>query len=747
MRLLLPICLTIGLLFAAAPNAHAKSRTFSQLVEVIDGPKKKYDFVDKIDALFELAKHDDMRAAQELVRQIGKSSMPYVAALALTEMRVAGSESLLIKALSSSDEDIRALLCVALGRVGGDKAVAALADRVKNDGDKWVRRHALYSLRFDAQRRPTGPAVQALMNALQSRELVDTATRVLWRVHDVRAASLVRQGLTHSSKDVREFSCDWLRSRKDAASTNALFALLAKEKDTDVRAKAMLALAIVHPASRSKDVAMLLTKGLRDADPSRALSALNRTLGHREGTFPPAVAGQIASGLHRLFSHSDDEIARSAVLAAKHLGHASTAAKVIPLLGSSSRYMRQAAIAAMGNSMTKAREAKALLKAIENEDGQNSALDAFSRQIRVRKGVAKLVLAGLSSKSQHVRRATAKLLGRQGDSVAASALIRALKTEPDRSTAEAMGTALQTCATPSVLRSMTPLLGQKRGNREAATAFIRVDRKQRFKEAAGVISKGGKAAEALLNASKGLAGDEVLYQWAASSKEKLLRGIAAQKLKKMTSLTSVGLLCKLLKDNDSYTAKEAASALGATHRAGAGRCLVAALGKGKQKSSKDEAVYRALKRLSGEAHGDDARAWKSWAKGNMGLGRGVPGLAIALQSGVRERVALAAYAAERLPAKQVRRLLPALIDALEKEHQTQVRVALLCAIAVARARSTSTILHKDLARQRNPDELIARAKALLAIGDDAGKQLLIEKLADEKYRDRDAIEAALWTMK
>ncbi len=744
MRRVLLACLTFGFLLVASASAHAKPRSIAELVEVIDGPKKKYDFVDKIDALHEIAEHNNLRAVEELVRRLDTSR---IAASVLTEMHVAGSERLLIKALSSNDEDIRAAICIALGRLGSDRAVQALADRVVNDSDKWVRRNALHSLRNDAQKRPAGPAVRALVDALQSSELEDTAKRVLWTVHDVRAASLIRPGLENPSKEVRAFSCDWLRSRKDAASTDALIALLAKEKDRDVRAKAMLTLAIVHPNSRSKEVAMLLTKGLGDADPSRALSALNRTLKHREGVFPPAVAGRIASSLHRLFSHSDDEIARSAVLAAKQLGHASTAAKAIPLLDSSSRYMRQAAIAAVGNSMTNSREAKALLKAIENEDGQNSALSTFAREIRVRKGVAKLVLAGLSSRSKHVRRATAKLLGRQGDSAAAFALIRALQKEPDRNTAEAMGIALQTCATPAVLRSMTPLLAQKRGNREAAKAFVRVDRKQRFKEAAGVISKGGKAAEALLNASKGLAGDEVLYQWAASSKEKLLRGIAAKKLKTMTSLTSVGLLCKLLQDRDSYTAQRAASSLGESHRAGAGRCLVGALGSSKHKSVQDEVIYRALQRLSGEKYGDDARAWKSWAKGNMGLGRGVPGLAIALQSGVRERVALAAYAAERLPAKQVRRLLPALLGALEKEHQTQVRVALMCAIAVAKARSTSTILHKDLERQRDPDELIARARALLAIGDDSGKQLLIERVADQKYRDRDAIEAALWKLK
>lgn len=751
MRSFVLCCVALACLVLQVPEAGAKTHTFDELIEIIDGPKRKYDFVDKIDAFDELARLNDMRTVKELIRRLDKD-WGHLALWALVEMRVPGSEPLLIKALASPDEWRRSLLCVALGRLGGDKAVAALVGRIDKDSEKWVRRQAIHALRHDAQARPTGPAVRGLMRAMESPELVSSARRVLWTLRDLRSGPLVRKGLLNASKEVRGLAADWIRSRNDSGSTDALFKLLKKEPEDEVRTKAMLALAMVHPQSRATEVATLLTKGLSKADPSKALSALLRTLRHRTRAFPPKVAASIATSLHRLFQHTDKELARTAVLAAQYLGHASSASRVLPLLKSSDRYMRQAAIAAVGNCMSKAGEGKALLQAIENPDGQHSALQTYSREIRKRKGVAKLVIAGLNSSSVHVRRATAKLLQRQEDPTSAKALIRALKKESDRKTAEDLSRALKTTATIGSLSSMAPLLVQKQGNRERenrhlAKAFVLVDRHQGFKASRSIITQGGTAALALLGATPGFDGDEAMYQWAATSNDKNLRGRAAGKLRSVASLASMGILCKLLGDSDSNTRLQAAKSLGESNRAGAARCLIGALGVKHEGLLSKESLFTALGRLSGEKFGKDEAAWKSWQKKNMGLGRGIPGLAVALQSGTRERVMMAAFQIQRLPSQQVRRLTPALQDALKSERQRRARIVLIDAIAKGRSPSAAVLLRKDLDKVHDSQELIARAKALLVLDDPTGRDLLLTKFEDKNFRDREMVGAALAQMK
>jgi len=732
--------MVVALCLFAGTAAEAKQRSYAELVAVVKGPERKYDFVDRIDALVELASFNDARAAKELV-QLLDGPWAHMAAYALADIDAPAALPILIKALAHKDDWVRSLVCVAIGRIGGPKAVAALAERIDHDRDKWVRRQAVYALRYEAQRHPAGPALDVLVNALRYPEMVDSVESVLWTVDDTgHAPARVRKALDSKSADVRGFACDWLRTRKDTASTAALLKLLAMESDADVHSKALYAVAVVHDAGHAEGVVKALTQGLLGKDPLPAMRALGRVLDH--GPLPESLAARVASAVHRPLRDNDPEVVRMAVILAGELGHPSSTAKILRLLASKDRHMRQAAITAVGNTMTRPAEGKALLAAIEDEDGQNQMLEAFAL-IRPRKAVAKLVVPALRSSSMHVRRATARLLERQADPVAADALVKALTKEEDRRAAELMGEALAATGAVRIVGKLEPLLARRAGGLEVSAAFVHLDRMQGFKASKAVIAKGGDAAIALVTAATRnvFPGDEVLFQWSAGSKDKELRRLAAEGLGQVSTASPVRTLCGLLADKEDQVMRSAARALAETRRPEAVRCLITALDRSRKTVLRKEEAARALGRLSGQRLGDDGVAWKKWAKANVGVG--LAGLDRLLRGDAPELVEMAAHAAESLERNRQRRLLPALFDALDKQHQGRVRVAIIAVIGAAHATSAGPILRKELERVRDARELIARADALHIIGDDSGVQRLIAELADDRNRDRDEIAVAL----
>lgn len=731
--------MTLGLSTLSAEEVQAKKHSFSELIEIIDGPKRKYDFVDKYDAFYELGKLNSEAAAKELASRI-TGKWGHAAASALADMDNVAAVPIVIKALSSADVWERSVLCGALGNMGGDDAARTLVDLMDNDADKWVRRQAVYALRKDAQRRPTGIALKALVRSLDTKELVSIIKRVLWTVRDKAAGPSIRKLLSSPDEDTRAFACDWIRAQRDSGSTNALFKLLKSERDQKVIANATLTLSVVHTANRSEDVTKLLTKGLSGSAPSKALSALGRTLRSRTSPLSPKVASALIRSVHRLFKHDDPEVARLAVIIAGQIGDPSTASLAIPFLSDKSRYMQSNALDAVAATMTKPAQAKALLAAVTKENHLRSRYSG----IKKRKGVAKLLLPGLKSQERHVRSATAEILRRQADPIAAPALLAALKKETDRSTRGAIADALKACRNTKVVTGMASLLASKsRVNVSVLEAFVSLDRQQGFKASKAVLAKGGVVAQNLVSRVSGLAGDEVLFQWAANHKEPNVRRAAATQLANIKSLGSVGLLCKLLRDSDDSTRTSAAKSLGRIPRAGSARCLIDAIPRAKKTVLWKESIYRALRELSGEKFANEPAPWKAWHKSNMGLGKGVPGLAVALQSDSRDRMVMAANATARLRAKDARRLLPALLGALEKTHNTEARVVIIGAVATAGAPSSGALLRKDLDRVSAIPELIARTKALRSFGDDSGLQILVDKLGEKRSRDREMIAAAL----
>jgi HEAT repeat protein len=738
-HILLATILGLGLVLVSAKPADAKKQTITELVEVIDGPKRKYDFVDKYDAVRELGALNSAAAAQELASRLN-GPFGHAAAAGLASMDNVAALPIIIAALPSADDWNRSVLCVALANIGGSKATTALVDLMDNDSHKWVRRQAVYALGTEARRNPSGPAVQALVKSLDTRELEAIIRRVLWRVHSVKAAPTIRKLLQSPSSKDRGFACDWLRSRRDSASTTALFALLKVEQDKEVIAKATVALSVVHSANRADDVARLLTSGLQGADPKPALKSLSRTLKHRTGPLAPKLAKPLVQSLHRLFAHSDRGVARTAVIVAGSLGHPSTAAHVIPLLKDDDSYMRGNAFDALAATMTTRGEAKVLFAAMAEKRGLSNSLRTTDK----RKGLAKLVLPGLKAKSKHDRIATAGLLQRLADPVAGPALVKALAKETDRRAAGAFADALRTCRNLSVLPAMVPLLYKRTAQTDVWETFISLDRQQSFKASRSVIAKGGVVAQNMVARVSGYAGDEILFQWAAGHKEANIRRAAASQLSNVRTLGSVGLLCKLLLDSDQSTQRSAAKSLGEIPFSGSARCLVGAIPRAAKTVLFKEAIYQSLRELSGEKFPNTAKPWKGWLKDKMGLGKGVPGLAVALQSDSSERISMAANAAQRLSKKDVRRLLPALLGALDKTHNTRIRVALIGAIASAGAASSRALLRKDLDRLNNVDELSARAQALYASKDNTGLVLLVDKLEKVRYQsDTEKVAAAL----
>ncbi len=754
MRRIHTLVLALGLCLLAATNANAqaKSRSFSELTRTIDGGPE-YSSVDKSEAIYQLAKFSDVPGTQKLVELLQGPLAP-AAASALSNLRVAGSEAILIKALKSSNAKAKGLLCFLLGQRHTKTARTVLAEIVRHERSTSVLRAAVYALRWDVQRRPTGLAVSALLDATKRRSVA--AKDVLMSIHNMRAAPFFREGLVSRSSTVREISREWLEAHRTIENATALAALSSTTRRPNVRQKAMHAYHSLGKKTGAQEAASILTKGLDDPDSSRvlrSLAALDRSLKSNGTPLPPSVNTLVSRRMHALFAHSDPAVVSSALLIAAHLGHASSTSKALSLTFSADCSIRAAAVTAVARTMTKPREGKALLRAIEKNSGAGSGCTpGRSRESKSmgthydlgkpRKGVARLVLDGLASPVKAVRLSTAESLIRQRDPVAALALIQAIGKEADPTVAKKMGRALHQCATPVVLRSMIPLLSTGLATAEVARAFVHADRAQNFTESLPILSQGGKAALALLRASSR---DTALYKHALLSEEAKVRIMASHMLGRMGSLLGIGVLCKLLEDSSQM--RRAAQSLSQTHHPGAARCLVRAL-----RNGRNVEVVKALKQLTGE-YSNDPATWRQWLKDNMGLGQGLPGLADALQSGQAARVAMASKAAERLSTQEVRLLLPALVTAYKDNTSTKARVAIICAMGVAKEPSLAVLLHESLDDKHSGiDERIARSKVLLSLGDDLGRRKLFSKLAHLNERSskdtalRERIEEAIAQM-
>jgi HEAT repeat protein len=735
------------MVYAGTGYGHTQEEpSIADLMLVVNGPENAVNSWERWAAVMAIGRKGSLEAAQTIVPLLDSPSIVFSAAAAITQITDKKALPLLVSKLSHEKEWVRISLCETIGQIGGDEAVAALVGVAKNDGRKFVRQTAVHSLGDELSANPKGAVIPALLDILKIPVLTEDAMAALQKLRDKSAVKGLHPGLAFEDAQVRMLVCDVIRSCRASDSTDQLLSLLKTERDKGVISKAILALSVVHPPDRMKEVSAVLAGFLNDEEnaPS-ALQAIDRSLESSDG-LDAKTATTLGKALLPTLSSKNNSIRHGGANAFKRLRYTKASPKLIGLIKKEEeQHIRNSALIALGHCLENEKEVRFLLDwGTEHSQDTQAVCQAIDR-IRLPVSAKPFIDEIQKEKSRFIPNAL-DAIGRIKDPSTAKPLLQFI--ENGGRIAISAAQALATVAGPDDLSQIAQLLFEERGQRniELINCFVALDRLNGFGRTKALLKSGGekenKALSAIFYQWKVVPADDEILIEALSVKDTEVKRAVAYPLSRIDSVKGRAALCRVLQnDSERSVREEAGKALGAFADTKTVQCLVDAYAVELADDSAilvDEAIQRALSSATGQRF-YDAKQYRAWYEKNFGANDKI-GLRIQLLRHEDEKIRLLASRdiAQWPDRDEMRQALVPIMELMEKDGngyaeeliwmQTLGRIGAPCAIR---------ILGKQLQQRNNIREVTIIAKALAELKNDQGIEYLINQLRLEgKSRDQ-----------
>lgn len=751
LRPLWVVVLSSGLLIAP-PLPHravAEELTpISELLKIVNGPANKVHISERFVAIQEIGRHGTKEAAEVLIGLL-KGDTQFMAALSLRSIKDPRAVPLLVAQLHGQDSFTRDCLCETIGSLGGDAAVKALMDVALNDEDIYVRRLAVHALRADADNRPNGPAMEALLELLEIQELAPEVTDVLCELRNNQAISRLHPALQNEKPLIRALICEVIKQHRHSDSTDPLIALLNREKNEAVLGKAIVALAAVHPPARANEVAAVLQKFLNSEELCETtVNALGNTVSHADhlDTRLTATLGKL---LLPVLGSQKSSMRHTAVNIYKELRFGPAAPKLIQLIRKEEdRYIREAALAALAVSLEKKDQVDFLFDWRQKHPEDDSMVATAVMLIDRPVGTPRLI-AELKGDDTAFLYTVIPTLGRTGDNAAAQPLMDriAARKEP----CEEAALALKHVAGEKDLARLAAILKEEPcAKTQLGRALVHLDRLYGFKQIRQYIHSNQKQDVAalfiVLDGWHTLPMDAQVLTETLGIEDFSIRQMAVQALAHIEDPKVTHAICTAFaKDTNGSVRTVSATALGAIGSTAAINCLVdgyALTSKDPNLISLNEATLSALRTATGQEL-ESADRWQAWVQDGKGLGRDIEGCIDALNSDNDAVRLLAARQIASWPDIKARgKALPTALKQMENHVGTQEETIAEAQILSGVKDSASRDILLTACEQSSELRVrTALAKALYLSGDTRGVAMLVQCLEDtEQCQGDDPIE-------
>ncbi|MEJ2158761.1 MAG: HEAT repeat domain-containing protein, partial [Desulfobacteraceae bacterium] len=719
-------------------SAEQKIRSIDELMAVIKGPDKKVAPWDRWEAIFEIGKHGTVEAAEKLL-SLFDSELEVWAVMALGHIKDQKAVPLMLPKLSHKDEWVRFLVCNAVGMVGGDDAVSALIGVAKNDDQMFVRQKAVHALGHELVVNPKGPVIPALLEIAKIDELAEDARYTLRFLRDEGAVHRLYPALASEDTELRKLACDMIRQHGHSASTDRLLELLKKEDDEEVIGSAIVALASVHRPERAAEVTAVFAGYLRDErNASAALQGINAALRVNKGIGPKNVASLGKALLPTLVS-KQSSMRHSGANAFQKLSFPAAAPKLITLLKKEEdRYIRDAAVIALGNCLRKEKELRFLLnygkeKSV-NCDTIEDALERLHKSIPV----SPLIDQIQKQESPYAREAI-KALGCIKDPSTAKPLLDLV--EKGGPLASPAAETLVLVAGKDELPRMADLLINKSGHRNPGLihSFVALDRLNAFAHTKAMLSAGGekenKALVAVFYRWNVVPADDRILIQALATESKEVRRAAIDPLSRLDSREGRKAMCAVLQnDPDRSVREDAGKALGNFADVETIECLISAYDKAlvdKNAILVKESIQSGLQAATGQRY-EDAKQYRAWLSKRLGVDKGIDKhIQLLAHEDEKVRLLAAREIAQWPVAREQRKALAPLIALIKKGGRYAEELEWIRALGRIGDPSVVSLLRIKLEDGSDLKGIAIIAKALADLNNTQGVDLMINMLSPD----------------
>lgn len=716
----------------------------TDLMQIVKGPENLVSQQERTAAVAEIGQHGNLEAAEALLTLLN-TPLEFEALLALSNITDQRAVPLLIPKLSSESLMACESICLILGNIGGDKAVAALLSVAQNGGRKELRQTATHALQPELISNPHGPVIPALLKILKIPVLFQDAEAVLRELKEPSAVPRLYPLLVFESPEARGLGCDIIRFRGDSNSAEPLTALLKKEKDEQVIDKALMALPSVYPPDRLPAVEDLLAGFLQQEKTAPTAVSVIEKYVNSDSPIKPRSIKFLGNSLVPLLKSEDQSLRKSTALVFQKLNYQKASPALIALIKTEKDYhTRHSVICALGGCLQNEEQVRFLIQWGQNhrDDQQaiSEAIDGINQPFAVQP-----LIEELQHPESLFMRDVLSALARLKDPAATQPLLQLLGNKDTRFyCAEEAARMLVWVAGKKELPQMAELLKVERGpgNISLAKSFVALDRLNGFAQFKSLMAAGGKAdidaIRTILSRWRVLPVDEDILIKALVIEDYGCRLMAVNRLALIDSPGVRDALRQIMQNAliNRDIRGEAAEALGKYPDITAIQCLLTAYKATLFKKDVDsidlkQDIEGALRDATGQDF-KEPQQWQPWFEAQIKSLSSMNGLIKALDHENDQVGILAARQIRDWPDKdEQRKALVPVLKKLEKNDE-YVEISVLAQILgqIGDSSAVSVLLNK-LEHQNQLDVVHHIAKALARLKNKQGIACIVNAL-DEK---------------
>lgn len=730
------VALVIGTLLLNVPmmrHADAEQRTpIAELLEIVKSPAGEVHPAERNQAVQEIGMYGTKAAAEALAGLLNGESR-LMAALSLEYIKDPEAVPVLAEKLNVESAFTRACLCGAIGSLGGDEAVQTMMAVAKNDSDAFVRQSAIHALRMAADNHPAGTAMPALCDLLEIEKINSDVVASLLELSNPQAVARLQPSLTSDSPLVRALVCEVIKRKRNSESTDALIALIDRERNAVVLGRAITALAAAHPQERAEEVAGILARYLKNEKlRETTVDALYDTVSH-EGHLDARLSNTLGKLLLPVLDGEDARQRHIALKIYRKLGFGPAASKLIKLIPKEEdSYIREDALCALAVSVQTQDQVAFLFgwrdKYPDDEGMVEKAIALLENPVALPN-----LIAALQSENDTIPYTVIPVLARIGDNAAARPLLDFIAA--GKSPCEEAAKALLQVAGKSELAPMAEILKQGACARtEMGEALLHIDRIDGFQQIRQFIAskeaQDMRALHIVLERWHALPKDEPILSEASKTADPTVRRMAVQALGRIGSPVDFDAVCTAFRDDpDNGVRSEAAKVMGYLHHARAIQCLAdgfAVTSKDANIIGLNEKTLLALRTATGQRF-DNAEQWQAWVRSGMGIGKGIDGCIEALAG---DNLALRMVAANRIadwPNKEEqKKAIPFILQQLEiNRGSDKEKIAWARMLGKIQHPAVRGLMLNVCGRSTELEVRTAFAGTLYRVGDDRGVETLL----------------------
>lgn len=715
-----------------------------ELLAVVNGPANKVHISERYTAVQAIGMHGTTEAAAVLIDLL-KGDTKFMAALSLLQIRERQAVPLLAAHLDDQDSFTRLCLCETIGALGGDAAVATLVEVARHDAAILVRRIAVYALRTDADARPEGSAVTALLELMEIQELTRDVFDVFIELENPKTFTRLSAALQSENPQIRAFTCEVIKNRRNAESTDPLLALLKNEQNEVVLGQAIVALAAVHPPERTNEVAKVLTKFLKsDSLCEITISALGSTVSHAD-SLDARLSTTLGKLLLPILESPNNAMRHTAVNIYKELRFSPASPNLMQLIRrEEDDYIRANALAALAVSLQNKNQVDFIFDWRRQHPDDDRMVSEAVALLDTPAATPRLI-AELKAEDPSFIYTVIPALARTRDNAAAQPLLEriAARKEPCEKAALAL---MHVAAEKDLARLAALLKEEPCAKTQLGRTLVHLDRLNGFNQIRNYLRSGQKedlaALFIVLDRWHTLPTDAAILTEVLAVKDPSLRGMSIQALGRIDAPKVTDLICKSFgSDPDDFVRESAARALGNIGSAAGITCLsdgYMATSKDPNRINLNEATLRSLRTATGQQM-DTAEQWQAWVQEGMGLGRGIEGCIDALASDNEAVRRLAARQIAAWPESKEKRTAKAAILKQLATGSGSYEEMLSYAQTLAGDNDPSALAIMQTVCEQTTELRVrtAFARALYQSGNNWGVARLLQCLDDELDKDRE----------